>query len=79
MAKAVGVEKVIGHTKSGKPVYSKYNHKEHRSFTEQDHLDASDLHDDGDEGEGAKHAGKAYDMHNTRGVKKSIDDDAYSR
>lgn len=38
--------KVIGHTKSGKPVYADHNHdhKDYDNFSAQDHHDASDLH-----------------------------------
>lgn len=32
--------KVIGHTKSGKPIYDSYTHKEHKHFTKEDHKDA---------------------------------------
>lgn len=37
--------KVIGHTKSGKPIYDKADHKEHANFTSEDHQDAYSLHD----------------------------------
>ena len=37
--------KVIGHTKSGKPIYDSANHESHRNtFTKEDHNDAIDLH-----------------------------------
>lgn len=36
--------KVIGHTKSGKPIYDTFSHSSHASFTKQDHRDASALH-----------------------------------
>lgn len=36
--------KVIGHTKSGKPIYDKHDHPEHASYTKQDHRDAARLH-----------------------------------
>lgn len=36
--------KVIGHTKSGNPIYSNANHPEHKDFTKQDHTDAIDAH-----------------------------------
>jgi len=32
--------KVIGHTKSGKPIYDKFSHPSHSSFTQADHKDA---------------------------------------
>lgn len=35
---------IIGKTKSGKPIYDKADHPEHKGFTGQDHLDASDAH-----------------------------------
>lgn len=49
--------KVIGHTKSGKPIYEKSTHKEHGDFTSADHADAAELHKklEGDEkGEASK-------------------------
>jgi len=33
--------KIIGHTRSGKPIYDTYGHSAHRDFTAQDHKDAS--------------------------------------
>lgn len=36
--------KVIGHTKSGKPVYEKSQNLSYNSFTKQDHLDAAEHH-----------------------------------
>ena len=36
--------KVIGHTKSGKPIYDTYQHKSHKGFTKEDHEDARNLH-----------------------------------
>lgn len=35
---------IIGHTKSGKPVYEKKTHTSYKEFTEQDHFDAEALH-----------------------------------
>lgn len=35
---------VIGHTKSGKPIYDSAKHPDHSSFTKQDHQDAIDAH-----------------------------------
>ena len=35
--------KVIGHTKSGKPIYEDHNHNDHKNFTEKDHIDAARL------------------------------------
>jgi hypothetical protein len=32
--------KVIGHTKSGKPIYEKYEHSSHKNFSHKEHLDA---------------------------------------
>lgn len=37
--------KVIGHTKSGKPIYDKATHLEHKNFTKEDHTDAAELHE----------------------------------
>ncbi len=36
--------KVIGHTTSGKPIYSKFGHESHAGFTPSDHKEASELH-----------------------------------
>jgi hypothetical protein len=33
--------KIIGHTKSGKPIYENANHPEHANFTRRDHSDAA--------------------------------------
>lgn len=35
---------VIGHTRSGKPIYDKYSHGGHKNFTKEDHWDAQDAH-----------------------------------
>lgn len=32
--------KIIGHTRSGKPIYANHNHPSHESFSEDDHRDA---------------------------------------
>lgn len=37
--------KVIGHTKSGKPIYEHHGHESHAFFSSQDHRDAVDVHD----------------------------------
>lgn len=37
--------KVLGYTKSGKPIYEDKNH-EHTGFTKHDHLEAADFHED---------------------------------
>jgi hypothetical protein len=36
--------KVIGHTKSGKPIYANANHPEHKDFTSGEHQEAADTH-----------------------------------
>lgn len=36
--------KIIGHTKSGKPIYDTFSHSAHKDFTHQDHYDAQNLH-----------------------------------
>lgn len=36
--------KVIGHTRSGKPIYNTTNHSEHKSFNYADHFDSRILH-----------------------------------
>lgn len=37
--------KVIGHTRSGKPIYENSNHPDHKGFSSSDHLDAAKAHD----------------------------------
>ena len=37
--------KVIGHTKSGRPIYDTFNHSDHKNFTPQDHANARTLHE----------------------------------
>lgn len=37
--------KVIGHTKSGNPIYDTFDHSEHKNFTKEDHRDAADIHE----------------------------------
>ena len=36
--------KIIGHTKSGKPIYESFSHPAHKDFTSKDHMEASNLH-----------------------------------
>ncbi len=36
--------KIIGRTRSGKPIYEHKDHSEHNSFDRMDHLDAATLH-----------------------------------
>jgi hypothetical protein len=36
--------KIIGHTRSGKPIYDSFNHEGHRDFSKQDHTDAESVH-----------------------------------
>lgn len=38
--------KIIGHTKSGKPIYDSFNHSAHKDFNEHDHSDAADVNSD---------------------------------
>lgn len=38
--------KVIGHTKSGKPIYDSFSHEGHKDFTGMDHLNAAYHHDE---------------------------------
>lgn len=47
--------KVIGHTKSGKPIYEAHRHSSHKEFNREDHKDASLLH--------AKLSEKDFDAH----------------
>jgi hypothetical protein len=53
--------KVIGHTKSGKPIYDSFEHEGHKHFSHQDHKDAVKAHVDiakEDVFHGLDHAGK---------------------
>ena len=36
--------KIIGHTKSGKPVYMNHNHPSHKEFTATEHIQAKNVH-----------------------------------
>lgn len=56
--------KVIGHTKSGKPIYESYNHSSHKDFSGQEHLEAFQAHNARfkDMKEGIKHLNKHEDM-----------------
>ena len=36
--------KIIGHTKSGKPIYMSHKHPSHGDFTKQEHSEAAKLH-----------------------------------
>jgi hypothetical protein len=36
--------KIIGHTKSGKPIYDSFNHPAHKGFTKQEHREAAGAH-----------------------------------
>lgn len=36
--------KVIGHTKSGKPIYDSHSHESHSNFSKEEHLQAASLH-----------------------------------
>ncbi len=58
---------VIGHTKSGKPVYAdkKADHKDYKNFTSQDHKDAAELHSE-------KHKFHAFADSNTSSPINSI-------
>lgn len=38
--------KVIGHTKSGKPIYDSHNNSSHKKFTHAEHMDAANIHDE---------------------------------
>jgi hypothetical protein len=64
--------KVIGHTKSGKPIYENHNHPSHKEFNSQDDKDAAEAHNKfvdehmdripkgAKEGEGGEDEKKAY-------------------
>lgn len=36
--------RIIGYTRSGKPIYDSHDHESHSSFTKEDHNDAANLH-----------------------------------
>lgn len=65
---------VIGHTKSGKPIYATKNAKDYKDFTKEDHADARVAH----LSESNKHK-KEADIHDTRHVKflQNNDEDTY--
>lgn len=62
---------VIGHTRSGKPIYDSHSHPEHKDFTSKDHFDAANVHNtlnkeaykNGDKQKETFH-GKQRDEHN---------------
>lgn len=47
ICKAEGVRggKIVGHTKSGKPIYANANHEAHREFASSEHKEAIDFHE----------------------------------
>jgi hypothetical protein len=51
--------KIIGHTKSGKPIYDTFNHPAHKDFTKEDHRDAATIFDD-KEHKAGRNAGGDY-------------------
>jgi len=59
--------KIIGHTRSGKPIYEHFHAKEYKGFNKQDHFDAADAHDEkakkaynvGDWGTHSRHIAKS--------------------
>jgi hypothetical protein len=59
---------IIGHTKSGKPIYSNADHSSHKDFTVEDHNDAIDAH------------GKVRENYhyNTRSTAKDKEDNDYA-
>lgn len=70
--------KIIGHTKSGKPIYDKANHTSHSNFSKQDHKDAANTHDRFIvREENAKHHTKQFDAHVTAatGMKENSSSD----
>lgn len=56
--------RVIGHTKSGKPIYESHNHESHNNFNEQDHRDASVLQ--------SKRAQEAYTEKYKKGIQEHL-------
>lgn len=50
--------KVIGHTKSGKPIYDSFEHEGHKNFTTEDHKDAAE--------QNFHHKYENYNNHNTQ-------------
>jgi hypothetical protein len=55
--------KVIGHTKSGKPIYDSFGHPKHDDFNSVDHKEAGDLH------RGKEGKGKQVEEHHENGTK----------
>lgn len=66
--------KVIGHTKSGKPIYESATHASHRNFTSGEHKEAIDLHESKiktDKGNETTHYNQIDSHHNQLKAKKS--------
>lgn len=58
---------VIGHTKSGKPIYDKFDHPAHKNFTAQDHSNAITAHIDDVEK-------KVYSLKKKSGIEPTYDE-----
>lgn len=67
--------KIIGHTKSGKPIYDTYSHEGHKDFSVNDHEDAFIAHSkkwikSKDKGKDAKHHEKQMDDHSKHSIEE---------
>lgn len=80
MEKAIGSKKgegsrggkVIGHTKSGKPIYDTAEHAAHYTFNEQDHSDAEQLHSKRAQEASKKGDFETFDKELTEGGKHAL-------
>lgn len=71
--------KIIGHTRSGKPIYASMAGKDHKNLTHEDHRDATELHlkearrlqSEGKDVEGKVHWNEAW-KHDRIGNRKEI-------
>jgi hypothetical protein len=73
--------KVIGHTRTGKPIYENHNHPSHESFTKQEHHDAAEVnsnltdkyadHKDQSKRERSQRATHEYNKHMNSAQKES--------
>jgi len=73
--------KVIGHTRSGLPIYENFNHPDHKNFTGNDHIDATLAHhklgsvESGISQKEQKYHNKQAELHYTAASKTSTNTD----
>lgn len=73
--------KVIGHTKSGKPIYenAKSDHESYKHFSKEDHMDAADAHYNHMNKEGADGSTKLHGKHSLESHLKAAEHGDYSK